>query len=46
MNVEFNINDLTFGSDDAELDEKRGFLGKVFLKTSIYHRVKKNFVKS
>ena len=31
---------LTFGSDDAELDEKHGFLDKVFLKTSIYRRAK------
>ncbi len=38
-----NINELTFGSDDAELDEKHGFLGKVFLKTSIYHRVRNSF---
>lgn len=32
---------LHFGSDDAELDEKRGFLDKVFLKTSVYRRVEK-----
>lgn len=31
---------LNFGSDDAELDEKYGFLDKVFLKTSIYIRAK------
>jgi hypothetical protein len=35
-----DINKLTFGSDDAELDEKHGFLDKVFLKTSIYNRAK------
>jgi hypothetical protein len=35
-----DITKLTFGSDDAELDEKHGFLDKVFLKTSIYHRAK------
>lgn len=34
------INKLTFGSDDAELDEKQGFLEKVFLKTSIFERAK------
>ncbi len=40
MSNELKINKLYFGSDDAELDEKRGFLDKVFLKTSIYHRIK------
>jgi len=35
-----DIAKLTFGSDDAELDEKYGFLDKVFLKTSIYRRAK------
>lgn len=35
-----NINRLTFGSDDAELDEKRGFLDRVFLKTSVFYRVR------
>lgn len=42
MAVQLNINELTFGSDDAELDEKHGFLSKVFLKTAIYHRVRKS----
>ena len=37
-----NISALNFGSDDAELDEKHGFLDKVFLKTSIYHRAKES----
>lgn len=37
-----DINKLTFGSDDAELDEKRGFLDKVFLKTSIFERAKRS----
>lgn len=40
MSINLEINKLHFGSDDAELDEKHGFLDKVFLKTSIYHRVK------
>lgn len=40
MSAQLNINELTFGSDDAELDEKHGFLSKVFLKTAIYHRVR------
>lgn len=40
MQSSFDIHKLTFGSDDAELEEKRGFLNKVFLKTSIYHRAK------
>lgn len=35
-----DIAKLTFGSDDAELDEKHGFLDKVFLKTSLYRRAK------
>ena len=35
-----NMNLLTFGSDDAEFDEKHGFLDKVFLKTTIYNRAK------
>lgn len=37
---DFAIEKLWFGSDDAELEEKRGFLNKVFLRTSIYNRVK------
>jgi hypothetical protein len=37
---DLSIEKLWFGSDDAELEEKRGFLNKVFLKTSIYNRVK------
>lgn len=40
MTQTLNLYKLHFGSDDAELDEKRGFLDKVFLKTSIYHRVR------
>lgn len=43
MPVSLDIKKLTFGSDDAELDEKRGFLSKVFLKTAIYHRAKNSF---
>lgn len=38
MTTSLDITKVTFGSDDAELDKKRGFLDKVFLKTSIYHR--------
>ena len=35
-----DLNRLTFGSDDAEHEEKRGFLDRVFLKTSIFNRAK------
>jgi uncharacterized protein YegL len=42
MDNHLNLNKLTFGSDDAELDEKHGFLDKVFLKTSIYNRAKES----
>ena len=38
----FDISNLFFGSDDAEFDEKNGFLRQVFLKTSIYNRVIKS----
>lgn len=42
MDNHLNLNKITFGSDDAELDEKHGFLDKVFLKTSIYNRAKES----
>jgi hypothetical protein len=42
MPTSLNISKLTFGSDDAELDEKHGFLDKVFLKTSFFHRAKES----
>jgi hypothetical protein len=41
MTTTLDINKLNFGSDDAELDEKNGFLDKVFLNTSIYDRTKR-----
>ena len=31
---------VSFGKDDAAMDAKQGFLDKVFLKTSFYHRVR------
>ena len=42
MSLELNIHELHFGSDDAESDEKHGFLNKVFLNTPIYQRIKRN----
>lgn len=39
MSKLLNISDLDFGRDDANMEG--GFLGKVFLKTSFYNRVKK-----
>jgi archaellum biogenesis ATPase FlaH len=35
-----DLKKLKFGSDDAERDSKNGFLGKVFLKTYFYNRLR------
>jgi Cdc6-like AAA superfamily ATPase len=40
MTMSFSLGKLTFGHDDAERDAKQGFLGKVFLKTALYNRIK------
>ncbi|KPL80625.1 P-loop ATPase, Sll1717 family [Herpetosiphon geysericola] len=37
----FDIHSLIFGSDDAEFDQKNGFLSKVFLSTAVYERIKR-----
>jgi hypothetical protein len=34
------LHGLSFGKDDAAMEAKQGFLDKVFLKTSFYHRVR------
>jgi Cdc6-like AAA superfamily ATPase len=40
MSQLFKLSDVSFGQDDATIEARQGFLGKVFLKTSFYNRVK------
>lgn len=41
MDYSLNLSTITFGKDDASIESKQGFLGKVFLKTSFYERIRK-----
>lgn len=40
MSQLLKLSNINFGKDDATIEAKSGFLGKVFLKTSFYNRVK------
>jgi Cdc6-like AAA superfamily ATPase len=40
MNNLLNLSGISFGKDDATIEASQGFLGKVFLKTSFYNRVR------
>ena len=40
MQRSLDLCNVSFGKDDAAIEARQGFLGKVFLKTSFYHRVR------
>ena len=40
MQRSLDLRNVSFGKDDAAIEARQGFLGKVFLKTSFYHRVR------